>query len=131
MLGALLLLTGLIACVLNMDSTFVRDVYLWPRLATPTCLFVGFIGAVQRSPGLSRASTIVAWVGIGLFILLAILTIIPGELIRASENPRGPSGAFSAMRFALLITLGISVAILFRRLRAAWAAFDVDRSVAR
>lgn len=133
MLGALLLLTVLIACALNLDSMFIREIYPSGRIAIPVTIFVGvIIGSVQKTRLLSIMSAVVGWAGIIWFLVVVIGTIAPDESIRLTDNPvGGPSGVFLAIRFVLLMTIGIAVAVLFRKLRAAGAAPGVDGSVAR
>ena len=119
MLAALLLLTVLIACVLSLDSMFIREIYLWGRIAIPATIFVGIIGSVQRTRLLSTVSAVVAWVGVGCFLISVIGTIAPDESIRLTDDPvGGPSAIFLAIRFVVLMTIGILVTVLFRKLRA-------------
>jgi archaellum biogenesis protein FlaJ (TadC family) len=127
----LLVLTGLVACALNLDSTFVREIDLWARICIPASFIVGLVGAVQRNRVVSIVTAVIAWVGITFFLLAVIGTVIPDESIRLTDNPQGPSGIFLAIRFVLLITIGISIAVFFRWLRAAGAAPGVDGPVAR
>jgi hypothetical protein len=132
LLGALLALTGLVACALNLDSMFVREIDLWARICIPASFIVGLVGAVQRNRVVSIVTAVIAWVGITFFLLAVIGTIAPDESIRLTDNPvGGPSGIFLAIRFVLLMTIGIAIGVLFRRLRAAGAASGVDGSVAR
>jgi hypothetical protein len=108
LLGALLLLIVLIACVLSLGSMFIREIYLWGRIAIPATIFVRVIGSVQRTRLPSTVSAVVAWVGISCFLISVIGTIAPDESIRLTDNPVGsPSVVFLAIRFVLLITIGI------------------------
>jgi len=115
--GALILLVALATCALNFDPTFVREIYLSGRLAVPAALIVGVVGALQNNRVVSLTTAIVAWLGIAWFIVVAIGTIIPDESIRATDNPQGPSGIFLVLRFLLLITLDILIAVLFAKLQ--------------
>ena len=115
--GALILLIALAACALNFDPTFVREIYLSGRLIVPVAMVVGVVGVLQRNRIVSVTTAIIAWLGIIWFIVVAIGTIIPDESIRATDNPQGPSGLFLAVRFLLLIALGILIAVLFAKLQ--------------
>ena len=112
---------------------FIREIYPSGRIAIPVTIFVGvIIGSVQKTRLLSIMSAVVGWAGIIWFLVVVIGTIAPDESIRLTDNPvGGPSGVFLAIRFVLLMTIGIAVAVLFRKLRAAGAAPGVDGSVAR
>jgi hypothetical protein len=126
MLATLLFLTALMAGVLNLDSAFVRDVFLWPRLAIPASIIVGIFGVIQKGRVLSLITAIIAWIGISFFFLVAIVTVLPGELIRATDNPHYPSENFLVARFALLLSLGFLVAILFYKLKRATGTGKAD-----
>jgi hypothetical protein len=117
LVGALILLVALAACALNVDPTFVREIYLSGRLIVPAAIVVGVVGTLQNNRVVSVTTAIVAWLGIAWFIVVAIGTIIPDESIRLTDNPQGPSGLFLAVRFLLLITLGILIAVLFAKLQ--------------
>src|SRR5580692_9772252 len=123
---ASLFMAAVITGVLNLDSILVRDLYFWPRLVIPASLFVGLVGAFQKSRIFSILMSTLVWLGIGFFFLLVITSRVPGELIRATDNPQGPSGTFLAIRFVLLMSLGIAFAVLFFRLKKA-AADTVSR----
>jgi hypothetical protein len=74
LLGALVVLTGLVACALNLDSTFVREVDLWARICIPAAFIVGLVGAGQRNRVVSIVTAVIG-------------TIAPDESIRLTENP--------------------------------------------
>jgi hypothetical protein len=114
------LLAVIVSCVLNFDSIFVRDLYIWPRFAIPACLFVGLSGAFWKNQILFIFMSALAWIGTGFFVLLAITSIVPGELIRATDNPQGPSGMFLAARFCILAGIGIMLAVTLARWQRAW-----------
>ena len=115
-------LVALIACILNLDSTFIREIYLSGRIAIPVTILIGVIGSVQKARLLSTISTAVAWMGISWFLLAVIGTIVPDESIRLTNTPEWPNVSFLVIRSVVLLTIGILVAVAFRKLRAARAA---------
>ncbi len=116
LLSALLISIVLIACALNLETISVKSIYVWARVAIPASLLVGLVGAVQTNRPFSIITAVISWVGIGLFFLVAILTLFPGEWARLMPGPQAPSEAFLVVRFALLIMLGALVTVLFFRL---------------
>jgi archaellum biogenesis protein FlaJ (TadC family) len=116
-LGSLLIVSiVLVACVLNLDATFVHDIFLWARVLIPALLFVGLAGLLMANRMLFILASIVACVGIGLFFLVVIITRVPGELSRLEGGSQWPSQTFLEIRLLLLIALGIAVVVLFARL---------------
>ena len=116
LLCLLFVLIALVACALNLDTLFINDVQLWDRVVIPTALLVGFAGMLQTNRIVSIATMVIAWASIGLFIVLVIATLIPGEMTRPAEYQLNQSTTLLVERFVLMMTLGILVAVVFFKL---------------
>jgi hypothetical protein len=116
LLCVLLFLIALVACVLNLDTLFVHDVQLWDRVAIRAGLLVGLAGVLQTNRVVSITTMVIAWASIGLFIILVIGTLIPGEMTRLAGYPPDQPPSLLIERFVLLMALGILIAFVFFKL---------------
>jgi hypothetical protein len=113
-IGGLLLLIVGVTCLLNFRSMFYEPLNLWPRIAIPILLAVGFVGSVLRAKSL----LLLGWIGSGLFLLIVIGSAIPGEDYRLAgvTAPNMPSGAYVLFRLLFLLAVAVSLMICFRHL---------------
>jgi hypothetical protein len=112
----LVILGTLVACAINIDSTIVREVDLWARVAIPVSLVIGALGAVRPGRRWTLPAVIIAWVGIAFFSLVVVGTGVPDESIRSTDNPQGPGWTFLAIRFSLLLALAVASALAMFKL---------------
>jgi choline-glycine betaine transporter len=111
----LVVLALVVAGVLNLEEIFSHTIFLWARVSIPASLLIGAFGLAQPSRILSVIAAVVGWMGLALFFLVVVLTLIPSEWARVTLGPRAPSEYFLVVRFLFLMSLGIGIAVLFAK----------------
>ena len=122
--GLLVLIAG-VTWLVNAPSMFFEPVTLFPRIAIPVLLTVGFAGCLARV----KALAFLGWIGLGCFILLALATAIPGEdyTLGGPNPPNMVSGLYVLLRLLLFLAIAVAIVISFRRLRVPRKNADVSR----
>ena len=116
--AAFLLSGAAVAGVLQLDTILVNDVALWVRLAIPAALAVGFAGTLQANRIVCIASRSIAWIGIGFYLLMATVSLVPGEMTRLAGYPPDQPASLLVERLIFLLALGLSVVVAFAKLTA-------------
>jgi uncharacterized membrane protein len=130
LLGALFLLTALVACVLNLDRLMIGEIQLFARIAIPILIFLGLIGTVQDRGPLSSAASVVYWVGIVFLFLVIFGTLVPRDWIFTPPNTPLPNRTFLVLRGLFLISVATFLVVLFRSLpKASYAGTTGANSV--
>jgi phosphoglycerol transferase MdoB-like AlkP superfamily enzyme len=117
LLGALFVLTAVVACVLNLDRIVIREIHLFARVGIPIAILAGVIGTVQDRRALSSAASAVFWVGIVFLFLVIVGTIAPRDWVFDPRNTPQPNLTFLALRCLFLISVATLLAVLFRSLK--------------
>jgi hypothetical protein len=96
---------------------FFGPLNVWPRVAIPALLILGFIGSVFRM----KILRFFGWAGIVGFTLLVVITSIKNvddNILQGTSHgmPNIPTAEVLVPRFVFLITVAVVQIICYRRL---------------
>jgi hypothetical protein len=117
LLAGLVVLTALVAVVLNFSGVFfIVDLGpgLWVRFWVPAVLIAGFFGSVAGNNYLRFAG----WVGIWYFVLIALRGTVPGDDMPFEGYAGDPPLSALWWRWGMMVTLSVCWILCFWNLRA-------------
>ena len=112
LLGALLFLTAGVTTLLNVPQLFFEPLFMWARVGIPILLVIGLVGTFLEL----RLLRLAGWMGIGLFVLVVLVTAIPGEdfTFGSSNPPVAVNGWFLFVRLLALVAVALLMAVCFK-----------------